>query len=424
MVSIPGPSSLISIGEVTSQLKDAWDAFQQVTGSTEHYLAGGAPRDLILGCSPKDWDIWIPDVPEPMAIMLQTSLQRYHGLRLAKGDILLQEVVVLKPEYTILFEDRGYYVRSLGYFQHGPYNFNVIVIRQSMPLDMLLKTFDWDICQVGYGKEGMQGYATVELAYKMQTLRHTGIEFNSTEGIRITLERGYRFEKQFGLKLHPEDILALKSQLPESVEEEEVLLKGYRLYNLQDDKLTGLKGVAWDGPSMEAQHNEGAIPTDNAQRALRHLMSYNNDCMCGINVFKDLPEPNYMLNHRFVAETVVHGIVAEYENGYRAQYGRINQLWEMMATAEDVGKAKSNKPLHHIKLQKRYGIPVIPVTLVQMMEILVEGGARFTEFWNIQKTRSERPFFDFLDTSRIKFLLNMSPILRKAYKEMTNGRTG
>ena len=188
--------------------------------------------------------------------------------------------------------------------------------------------------------------------------------------------------------LHPGDVQELESQLPEKIELETELIRGYRLYDIDfDDKgaiLRGIAGVAWDGPSMEASHGKDSLSLaslESKATCVQHLLNYSGSCLCGINVFKDLPEPRYFFSHKYLAETVIHGVVAEYEHGYRAQFGRISQLWEMYDDSIEYSKALLNKSLERIALEKRYGVPVTPMTRVMALEMLVDEGAKFTRHW-------------------------------------------
>lgn len=399
MVLTVGQLSLVSSDDVTKELDKAWNVFGDITGSTTHYLAGGAPRDLILGMQPNDWDVWLPDMSDNAAVMLQHQLLAHYDFRAAKEDAKTLSIGdAAGGNYDVIFEGVPFTVRSLGYFQIGDYNFNVIVMSGALGLEMLLRSFDWDFCQVGYKPNTSDlypklpeliGYDTVRVAAETRTIRFTHITFQSTDAVRIALERGRKFEQRFGLLMHPEDIRELEAQLPEKIELETELIRGYRLYDIESGRkgavLRGIAGVAWNGPSMEAIHGKGirAFNTAEAKNmCVQHLLAYDDKCRCGINVFKDLPEPRYFFQHSYLAETVVHGVVAEYEHGYRAQFGRINQLWALYDSLPEYQNAVLNPPLEHLALAKRYGIPIMPMTRVMALEMLVDAGAKFTQFWD------------------------------------------
>ncbi len=389
-----GQLNLVSSDIVTEQLQAAWTRFAQVTGSTTHYLAGGAPRDLILGEQPNDWDVFLPDMSDNSAVMLQHQLLAHYDFRSTKGDEAeAKELPEIRDKdknvYDIFFDGVPFQVRSLGYFQIGDYNFNVISMSGNLDVEMLIRSFDWDFCQVAYKPNKLIGYSTVVAAVAARTIRFTHIVFQSTDAVRLCLERGRKFEQRFGLLMHPEDIWELEAQLPEKIELETELIRGYRLYDIgSDDKgsvLIGIARVPWPGPSMEASHSkyQNADTSPEAKNmCVQHLLGYGSECMCGINVFKDLPEPQYFFSHQYLAETVVHGVVAEYEHGYRAQFGRINQLWALYATLREYQNAVLNPPLDHIALAKRYGVPIMPMTRVMALEMLVDAGAKFTKFWD------------------------------------------
>lgn len=143
---------------------------------------------------------------------------------------------------------------------------------------------------------------------------------------------------------------------------------GYRGWTWNDSYLIGPNGIPWTGRFMEAEHTGaygGVVPHK----------SPNPGCLCGINAYK---ESYRARRYNIMGKLHLTGIVDEYEEGYRAQFGEIieiavfckylstlppNVLTDRIATSGPFPKEKIDERIEEI-----YQVPVTRVKRIPWRE--------------------------------------------------------
>lgn len=144
-------------------------------------IAGGAVRDMLRGCEPKDYDVFL-----------------LNDLWPAQGwDVSLE-----KTEQGTQADDYG--VRPLGTYRFDGALVQVIQTK-ARTLHELLWLFDWNICMFGYDAAiGVVSIGSIDAIGPGKVLKLNRITYPVS-----TLRRGFRFSERFGMAIEPRELVEL-----------------------------------------------------------------------------------------------------------------------------------------------------------------------------------------------------------------------
>lgn len=143
------------------------------------FIAGGAPRNVLMDCEPKDYDVFILSqgtfVPHKEDI-----LRISESLKLVTTEILIhRSEPFLATTLTILGESD-----------------TQIMVVPYKNVDQLIDSFDWNVCLFAYDGANFICREDISNIGPGKELKLNKITFP-----RSTLRRGYRFSERFKMKL-------------------------------------------------------------------------------------------------------------------------------------------------------------------------------------------------------------------------------
>lgn len=195
--------------ELLNEILDEYIDAVQPPESCTIWIAGGAPRDCILGRNPKDIDVYLlTDHPTTDTDAIMEHVESAYGKDL------------LEESETELHTYRGNpLITPITSFKINGFIIQTMVSAQTT-IKNLLNTFDWNICRVAWNQE--------KGLFDPEDLSSTMIHPDSWRDILLlrkvtnpfsNLRRGYRFSERYGFQLHTDDIATLCSAIMKRIEE-------------------------------------------------------------------------------------------------------------------------------------------------------------------------------------------------------------
>ena len=344
-------------------------------GFTNTLLLGGAPRDLMMDQEPRDWDyFWCPFVEASSFTDDLVTGGPVTGL----VDFVIKSLMVRYPR-----EEGGEWKRithygntliSLGHYTILGLRVNVILA----PSVMAAMGVDWDCCQLTIDHNGiLQGKSYFDHVLKTGYINLTK-QYRHMPNDRVdfarTLKRGQEFERRYGWTMNPIDVAWLES-MSKDVEEEVALLRGFRVFNWISGisgkwALQGAYNTQWVTPEQKANcHGDYEL-------CERHLLAATEQCSCGLYCYKELWRVSSYVQTfhgslQVVAPAVLWGAVAEYRQGYRSQWARMEALYVLHGN-----RVKDGNMAGLLKWAEGFGLPVIRVPSFESLEQTADGQIR------------------------------------------------